>query len=256
MNWRYINTGAQNGAFNMKFDEKLAMDALKDDSLPTLRLYRWSPFAISIGRHQNENVFDALELQSKGIDLVRRPTGGRAIFHAHELTYSVATRTEMMSPRELYRFVNQGLLAGLKLLGIEAELAATTDDFRTLYSLPESVPCFSSTAKSEIQFQGKKLVGSAQRRFGDVILQHGSLLLSDEHKHIADFLAPHLIRERETIEEHIESRTTEAETILGTHISFEEAAQAVREGCAQAWNASFSQEDYLTPTIEAAYYED
>src|SRR5262249_50121991 len=150
-----------------------------------------------------------------GFDLVRRPTGGKAILHAHEVTYSVIRRLQGAGLREMYRQVNEGLLAGLALLGVHAELSCRSDDFRSLKASPEFIPCFSSTAGSEILFQGRKLVGSAQRRFGDVVLQHGSILLDGSHREIAECLAPRLEGRRHEVEELLESHSVDLESILG-----------------------------------------
>src|SRR5262249_4320483 len=153
------------GKFNMEFDERLAESAQDDPETAILRVYGWNPPAVSIGVHQSESDFDISLLGREGIDLVRRPTGGRAILHAHELTYSVVMPVRDPGPRETYRFISRGILRGLSLLGIEAVVSDQDRGLRVQPEDPASVPCFSSTAKDEIQFEGRKLVGSAQRRF-------------------------------------------------------------------------------------------
>ncbi|MBI1806459.1 MAG: lipoate--protein ligase family protein [Ignavibacteria bacterium] len=245
MMWNFLNTGFHTGVFNMEFDEMLARQLNDENGLPTLRVYGWKPHAISIGFNQQAEDFDAVRLQQAGIDLVRRPTGGRAIFHAHELTYSVIMHvSETLGPRSIYRFINEGLIGGLHLLGIHAELSAEDDDFRKLYRDASSIPCFTSSAKSEIQFKGRKLVGSAQRRFGSVILQHGSLLLGPQHRKLSDFLAPHLRESREIIDDNLMHRTTDAESILGRAVTFEDAACCIKKGFKQECNITF--EDSFT----------
>jgi len=233
--WEFINTGFKPAQFNMEFDESLARRLQKEEGAQVFRLYGWSPPAISIGFNQNIEDFDIKKIGSAGMDIVRRPTGGRAILHAHELTYSIATLYGGESPRSIYRFINEALLRGLLYLGIHASLSQEETDFRKHYLEPDSVPCFSSSAKSEIHFEGKKLIGSAQRRFGSVILQHGSLLLGPDHRKIVDFLAPHLKASKKLLEETLAARTTDAESILGRSVSFEEAAAAIRRGFEESY---------------------
>src|SRR5712671_3314759 len=106
MKWTFLDTGFRSAAFNMDTDVRLA-EALRDGTgLPTLRVYGWEPHAISLGAHQRYEDFDARRLASAHVDIVRRPTGGRAILHAHELTYSVVTEMNGRSLRELYGFIN------------------------------------------------------------------------------------------------------------------------------------------------------
>lgn len=230
MIWKFINTGFHPGAYNMDFDEQLARQFNEGDKIPILRVYGWKPAAISLGFNQNSGDFDAEKTSSSGIDIVRRPTGGRAIFHAHELTYSVVIESTTEGPRTIYEFINRALLLGLRNLGITAQLSGTGEDFRKHYQSKTSIPCFSSSAKSEIQYQGRKLVGSAQRRFDRVILQHGSFLLGPQHRKIADFITDPSKSIHELLEDALTSRTTEAETILGRPVPFDEAVVAIRKG--------------------------
>jgi lipoyl(octanoyl) transferase len=230
MSWIFMNTGYHSGRFNMEFDEALAFQLKNNIGRETLRVYGWHPYCISLGFNQHPDDFDKSKLAQDGIDIVRRPTGGRAILHAHELTYSVVTQLNTMTPRTMYRFINEGLLAALHFLNVDATLTETDADFRSLYHDPASVPCFSSSAKSEIQFKGKKLVGSAQRRYGAMILQHGSILLGPQHRRLTDYLAPHIANASTTIEEHLLHHTTDLETILDRPVSFNEVSDAIKLG--------------------------
>ncbi len=226
MTWKFLNTGRHPGKYNMEFDEALARGAA---DLPVMRVYGWSPPAISLGFNQALGDFDIPALGRSGIDIVRRPTGGKAIFHDHELTYSVAISAGA-GPRAIYRLIHEGLLRGLMRLGISAELSECDAPFRELRREPASIPCFSFSARSEIQYRGRKLVGSAQRRYGPVVLQHGSILLGPQHRRIGEFLSPALRSSRESIERRLESRTADAEEILGRGISYDEAAESILGG--------------------------
>jgi lipoate-protein ligase A len=223
----------------MEFDESLVRQFQQNVPVPVLRIYGWKPYAVSLGFNQLESDFDLGKLAADGIDIVRRPTGGKAILHANELTYSVVTPLEAKGPREMYRFINEGLLRSLEILGIKAELTDKDDAFASLYKDPASVPCFASSAKSEIKYQGKKLVGSAQRRYGNVILQHGSLMLGPEHLLISKFLAPHIMDYRQTIEEQLLLHTIDIKSILGKTVGFNEAALAVKQGFEEAMDITF-----------------
>ena len=241
MRWDFIDTGLRSGSFNMEFDEALARRIRSDGGAPTLRVYRWTPYTISIGFNQEIADFDLTAIAGAGFSIVRRPTGGRAIFHAHELTYSVVMPVgEDRSLRTPYHFINEGLLEGLRLLGIDAELAHTDERLTLPRTDPNSIPCFSSSAKAEIQFKGKKLVGSAQRRYGHVVLQHGSLLLGAQHRRLPEFFAPWVQCARSGIEEILSGRTIEAETILGRPVTFTEAAECIRRGFEFRHGISFS----------------
>ena len=243
MKWRFVNTGFHEGSFNMAYDECIARELADGRSLPTLRVYGWSPRAISVGRHQPMEAFDFPSLERAGIDIVRRPTGGKAILHAHELTYSVVTRSPDGGLRDLYRRINMGILQGLRILGINAGLQETGADFRTLYADPSAVACFSSFAKSEIQFEGRKLIGSAQRRYGNVVLQHGSFLLDDSHLDIVRYLPAGGGPGREAIRALLEESTCDARAILGREVGFQEASEAIRDGFARAWEIQFTDQE-------------
>jgi len=239
MIWKFLNTGFQSGSFNMQVDEHLARNFEFNVSPPILRVYGWNPSTISLGHNQNIEDFDSDKIARAGFEIVRRPTGGKAIFHAHELTYSIVMELGDRGPRAVYDDINRGLLEGLEILGIGAQLAAQDEEFRKHYQSRTSIPCFSSTAKNEIQFNGRKLIGSAQRRFGKVILQHGSFLLGPQHRRLVEFLSPQAEGTRKLLEDSFLNKTTEAETILGRTITFDEAVSAVRKGFEEKFNIVF-----------------
>jgi lipoate-protein ligase A len=247
--WKFLNTNHRGGKFNMEFDEFLAEHLQEGIGLPTLRIYGWKPPAISIGFNQDINDFNIDKLQATGIDIVRRPTGGRAILHWHELTYSVVMPSNNEGPRAIYQFISEALLKGLQLLGIEAQLSSSNANFKTLYQSPSSIPCFASSAKSEILFDNKKLIGSAQRRFGNITLQHGSFLLGPQHRNIVDYLSQQIESSKIEIEESLLSKTIDAETILRRYVSFDEAAECIKNGFEEACDISL-----VTDTIFADEY--
>ncbi|NTV67831.1 MAG: lipoate--protein ligase family protein [Chlorobaculum sp.] len=152
------------------------------------RFYAWSPSAVSLGRNQNPAEIDRERCRAEGVDVVVRPTGGRAVFHADELTYSFFATTTL--PNEvIYQMVHETIARALSRVGVEAEFCRSQPDFRARYASAESIPCFTASARYELQIDGRKIVGSAQRRNGNVILQHGSLPLSDRHRQISRYIA-------------------------------------------------------------------
>ncbi len=237
--WQYRNTGFHDGTYNMEYDEHLAHQLQDGKILPTLRIYGWKPHCISLGYNQNENEINKEQCKKLGIDIVRRATGGRAILHAEELTYSVVMFAENFSIQEMSASISKALVRGLQLLGANVEYSTTQPKFSSLYKNPTSVPCFTSSAKYEIHFQGKKLVGSAQRRFSsphakEVLLQHGSILIGTAHKKLTDVL---VIDEKTKmiIQQELQEKTTELSTILKKNISFDEVAEAIKKGFEEEW---------------------
>ena len=189
MVWNYLDTGPKPGRFNMELDEAIARKVASGSSLSVLRFFQWEPYCISLGKNQKADDIDSGKCREAGIDIVYRPTGGRAILHADELTYSVIFKDDISgSIEETYCRISEALAKGLRKLGIPAQMAPVQPDFKFLYKQPSSAACFSSSAKYEIQVNGKKLVGSAQRRFNGAVLQHGSILIGPYHRRLTEFL--------------------------------------------------------------------
>ncbi len=178
MEWRLIVDAPGRGAWNMAVDEALAEAVDTGASPPVLRLYRWSPPCLSLGFAQPYAVADAVFCAAHGIDVVRRPTGGRAVLHHLELTYSVcAPLGRPPFTRDLqaaYQAICRALVGGLRRLGVAAELSGVPDG--GMIKPTEAIPCFVGPAAGEVVASGRKLIGSAMRRVGDSILQHGSIL--------------------------------------------------------------------------------
>jgi lipoate-protein ligase A len=185
---------------NMAVDAAMARGGYCD--VPTLRIFRWQPYCISLGYHQNADDVNLEACKQAGIDVARRPTGGGAILHAHEVTYSVSVPSNHawynLLPLDLYRRVSEAIANGLQLLGAAVTFApgepvrrahVEPHGVRQANGKPIRMACFASSARNEILFQGKKIVGSAQRRFREGTLQHGSILLGADHHRLIDLLA-------------------------------------------------------------------
>lgn len=187
--WRLlIEDEPRSGAENMAIDHAIALSCAQGDSLPTLRFYRWEPPAVTLGRNQPASEINQERVAELGYGLVRRTTGGRAILHIDELTYSVlAPRTE---PRvaggvmDAYLRLSNGLLAGLAQLGVQADKAGA--DVRAGKDV--SAACFEVPSAYEITVGGRKLMGSAQSRKRDFVLQHGTLPLVGDITRLIELL--------------------------------------------------------------------
>lgn len=180
--------GSATGHYNMARDLEL-LDEVRNGRLDlAFRTYTWSPWAISLGKHQSVDAIDQQEAHRRGIDIVHRPTGGRAVLHANEITYSIAVKGQA---QRIYSAVHEALFAALRpFAGDALSFEGKPTDLRQHYaaSTPMGQVCFTSSARTEILANGKKLVGSAQRVIDGVVLQHGSILIDHGHEQIADLV--------------------------------------------------------------------
>lgn len=221
--FRILDTPPARGAWNMALDEAL-MEAVRDGGEAIVRFYRWAPACLSLGRNQPAaGRYREDRLAASGWDVVRRPTGGRAVLHDHELTYSVVTPAGLLgSPRESYAAVNRALLAGLRRLGVPAALQPRTT---RRAPVPSLAPCFREPAENEVVVDGRKLIGSAQYREGEVVLQHGSLLLDGDQRRVSA-----LLREP--------GPTEEAPAVLATYLQPLPSWDALVNGMVAGWQES------------------
>lgn len=182
--WRLIETPPLDAFRNMAIDEAMAQAVRRKEVPPTLRFYGWLTPSISIGYFQHiEDAVDYARCLRSNIPVVRRLTGGRAVLHHNEITYSVAAGSHLRNFQgihQTYLTLSQGIVRGLRQLGVPAEILRT--DQKPRHSSPY---CFSYPTKHEIVVSGRKLIGSAQRRWREAFLQHGSLLLKKETEHLS-----------------------------------------------------------------------
>jgi len=186
---RLILDGAASGARNMAADEALLVSGAAPDAAPVLRFYSWNPACLSLGRFQKfESIARSSALLGEwdenaesGIDWVRRPTGGRAVWHQNEITYSFVVRAEFLPPQAqsvagAYRFLSAAFVDGLATLGVRAALApAESREQREMAA--HSANCFALATRCDFLVDNRKLIGAAQARKNGAVLQHGSLLL-------------------------------------------------------------------------------
>lgn len=181
--WRLIDTGPLDGAFNMAIDEALLDTFDPGKSTPVLRLYGWSPPALSLGRFQDAGkVLDLTRCKAGGVPVVRRITGGGVIYHADELTYAIVCGPqhlpEKTTIKESFRFLTGFLLSFYRELGIPAVYAADVPGNMSRLGKPTPL-CFAGRESYDIQVDGRKIGGNAQRRLRKAIFQHGSIPLRD-----------------------------------------------------------------------------
>jgi lipoate-protein ligase A len=237
-----IDPAGRSGAENMAVDQSLLDDAARSGTA-TLRLYRWDPPCLSFGRNDAAAaLYDRAKMEQLGIDVVRRPTGGSAVWHEHEVTYAVAAPIEMFgSLRQAYHTIHERLAAALRSLGAGVTLAPTR--------LPALQPsrrsaCFGSAVGGEILAGGRKLVGSAQLRKGGAFLQHGSILLAGSQEMIQ------AVSLQQSAVSHQVSDVRGAATLsqaLGREVAFDEVANAVIAAFSDRLTAASS--DRLTAAL-------
>ena len=243
MNWQFEDTGFRPGTFNMEYDEALAAWVMQGFAAPTVRVYGWDPNAISLGWSQPADEIDLTKAAKEGVDVVRRPTGGRAIFHSDEVTYSVVMPSDGKRVMSVYDDISRALVCGLRKLGVDAMIEKRQPHFPSEYRKPSSAACFTSAARYEIQVNGKKLVGSAQRRYSmgngeEIVLQHGSILLSGDHQRIVDFLNASEV-EKNYIQSELRKKTIDLSSVLGRRVEFDEVVESLKQGFEEAWSITF-----------------
>jgi lipoate-protein ligase A len=243
--WRLIVDATRDGAMNMAIDEAILEAVGRDEAPPTLRLYQWEPACLSLGYAQRAADVDMARIEARGWHLVRRMTGGRAILHADELTYSVALPQSHPlaggSIVDSYRRLSSALLVALNQIGLAANA-----DKRVAGAAAVGPVCFEVPSDYEIAAGGKKLIGSAQVRKQNAALQHGSLPLRGDVSRICDALVFQDETARQDARSRVLGRATTLSDALGQSVNWDKVAQAV----CSAFAATFSlclDEAPLTP---------
>lgn len=205
----------------MALDQALLDEVERRGEVAYLRLYRWRPACLSLGRHEPALArYDREHIARLGIDVVRRPTGGRAVWHDDEVTYAVAAPVDALGClRDSYRAIHQRLARALRTLGVDAALASPRHRPAPL----AAGACFAQPVGGEVLAQGRKVVGSAQVRQGSAFLQHGSILLGGSQDLVAQVSRTGASR----------SNATTLSDALGRRVDFDEVASAI----AQTWLA-------------------
>lgn len=232
MMWFLIDSGKMNGFKNMAVDTALLESNVNE---PILRFYGWDPAALSLGRFQNTRDIDLSYLKEKNFDLVRRPSGGRAVLHHDELTYSVILPESMalQSVIETYLLISKAIVKGLENANLKCEISTDKAENYTRFSA-----CFAVASIYEITVNGKKLIGSAQVRRNKRVLQHGSIPLVS---HVEEYANCFSVNEDEKSK--LFERLKSSMTSVGEHtdIDAETLKAYVKSGFEEIFNAEFVQ---------------
>jgi lipoate-protein ligase A len=252
--WRLILDIPRHGAMNMAIDQAIMEDIGENRGLPTLRFYAWDPPCLSLGYAQSILDIDQERLREYGWDSVRRMTGGRAILHTNELTYSIAfpgnhpmVIGDILSS---YCHLSSALSMGLTALGLPVEALPIE---KTRQRSAAKAVCFEVPSHYEITIAGKKLVGSAQVRRSHAVLQHGTLPLYGDITRICDGLAFPDEATRLRTKTRVKERATTVEDILGRTITWEEAATQLTRAFAETFQVELQPETLTGAELQRAH---
>jgi lipoyl(octanoyl) transferase len=236
---RLVYDKAHSASFNMAADETLLMMALERKSPPTLRFYRWEKPTVSIGFFQNTRKEINLDkIIEKGMDFVRRPTGGRAVLHWKEVTFCLTIPTVGKGLWEIFRRVHEAIGSGLREAGINAgvEPADRHKIFSDESATDRSAACFASPSRYELLLNGKKVAGTAQKQVKDHILIHGSIPIISTYDSLYEVLVFSDEDSREKAYEKALQKMTSIYSETGIEYSYDELTKHIASGFISEWN--------------------
>jgi lipoate-protein ligase A len=219
-----VEFGSHPGQFNMALDMQMLAACDLSPGRACLRFYTWAPPALSLGFFEPADAVDASAARARGVDIVRRPTGGRVVLHDQDLTYTVVLPRTGASATDVYRWISGRLIAGLEAVGVHAE----TSRGEPGRSAARRRPCFLSAARHEITSAGRKLVGSAQRLGRNALLQHGTIPIGGAYRNVVDHLACG-DREKQLLRGELIASTTCIEEIVGQRLEVAGVAAALEQ---------------------------
>lgn len=239
------------GSYNMAVDEAILKSAEENPDKPTLRLYGWKPACLSLGYFQKlEETANVEKCRELGIDIVRRPSGGGAILHDMELTYSFTIAfSNPAVPKKLtesYFKISEALLLGMEKIGIKAKLRKGEDVKHSVHPY-----CFARESSFDIVHGGKKLIGSAQRRTEKALLQHGSIMIDINYNQIAD-----IIKDCKSQSEVLTEKIISINEVLGNSskkITYNDVQTAVLSGFKEKFSVDFDEEPLPETTLTLAH---
>lgn len=236
---RLIRDGIYTGAANMAIDEAILSHLAKGESLPTLRFYRWEMPTVSLGYFQKLREFDLPLIKEKKMDIVRRPTGGRAVLHRDEVTFCLTIPAENRGLWDIFRAIHEAIGRGLNILGIPAKVLPMLNE-------PEEKPgrkslrtsaCFASPSRYELTLNGKKIAGSAQKKYGDFMLIHGSIPIKPNFRTLFDVLIFPDEKSRIRAYETAITKMTSLQDEMGREYDFEVLCEAIISGFGEVWKS-------------------
>ncbi|WP_025026221.1 lipoate--protein ligase family protein [Caldalkalibacillus mannanilyticus] len=266
--WRFIDSLTLDPATNMAIDEALLLLHSQGKTPPTLRFYGWNPATLSIGYFQKvEKEVDFEALKRYGLGFVRRATGGRAVLHDQELTYSfVVAESHPLMPRsvtEAYRVISEGLLHGFKALGLDAYFSMPNEEQKARLKDAKSAVCFDTPSWYELVVEGKKVAGSAQTRQKGVVLQHGSILLDLDEDKLFDVCKFSSERVKNRLKEDFSSKAIAINQLLAHPVTMNEVKKAFRQGFEQGFKVKLEdgeltkeEKELVAELVEKKYSRD
>ncbi|MCF6408419.1 lipoate--protein ligase family protein [Pseudalkalibacillus salsuginis] len=267
--WNFIDSGACSPAYNMALDEALLDWHSKGEIHPIVRFYEWNPATLSVGYFQKaEKEINLDAVKKHGYGFVRRPTGGRAVLHDKELTYSVIVSEEHakmpQSVTEAYRVISEGILGGFRNLGLDAYFAVPkTEEEKAGLKNPRSAVCFDAPSWYELVVEGRKVAGSAQTRQKGVILQHGSILLDIDEDKLFDCFKFANDRVRERMQKAFSKKAVAINDLRTERVTIEESKKAFKNGFEEGLDIEFiplelteEQNQYIDEIIKRRYAND
>ncbi|MET4560558.1 lipoate-protein ligase A [Lysinibacillus parviboronicapiens] len=267
--WYFLNSGKCSPSFNMALDEAL-LDWHSEGLIPpVIRFYEWEPATLSIGYFQQARRDINLDaVRQQGLGFVRRPTGGRAVLHEHELTYSViVTESYPNMPEsvtEAYRVLSEGILQGFHNLGMDAYFSVPdTEEKKADLKQPKSAVCFDAPSWYELVVEGKKIAGSAQTRQKGVILQHGAILLDLDEEKLLSVFNFSSDEAKERMRKKLPEKAVAINSLVNEPVSIEQCVTAFRDGFAKSlqielkpFTLSEEQLEYVRALEEKKYAHD
>jgi lipoyl(octanoyl) transferase len=245
--WRVIKNKAYDGAMNMAIDEAIMIAYKEGKCIPTLRFYTWEPYCLTIGYFQSlEKEVDINKCKDLNIDCVRRMTGGRAVLHQNELTYSIILGEDNTlmdkSINASYKFISEGISRGLSIEGIEIDELSKGE---RISREKLSAACFNAHASYEITINNKKVVGSAQHRKEGVILQHGSIVIDFDVDNLFEIIKTKTPGLKERAKKFTLSKASGIENEIGKEVNIKNLEASLINGFKDIFNVEF-EESYLS----------
>ena len=253
--WRFIDTGYSDSATNMAIDEAILQLHSEGKVPPTIRFYGWDPATLSIGYFQQaEKEINLEALEQYGLGFVRRPTGGRAVLHDQELTYSVIVAEDHpqmpTSVTEAYRIISTGLLQGFRDLGLDAYFSTPNAEENEALKNPRSAVCFDAPSWYELVVEGRKVAGSAQTRQKGVILQHGSILLDIDEDMLFDVFKYPSEQVKERMKRGFSKKAVAINQLRSTPATIEEVKQSFQRGFAEGFHIQLEESTLTQEELE------
>ena len=264
--WYFLDSGPCDPAYNMAMDEAL-LDWHSEGLIPpVIRFYEWKPATLSIGYFQSvQKEVNMESVEAQGLGFIRRPTGGRAVLHEHELTYSVVVSEKYpdmpTTVTEAYRKISEGLLKGFQHLGLDAyfSVPGTEEELESLKK-PKTAVCFDTPSWYELVVAGRKVAGSAQTRQKGVILQHGSILLDLDIEKLINTFRFSSKEEKERVQASVSQKAVAINKLLQEEISIDMCKQAFKNGFEDAlhidlieFRLTSEQESYVKKLVNERY---